>query len=73
MKAYKDPGHKARMTERRERQKQRNYWQGTPDNDTLRNWVAFWKAQHAKSIPGGERRKRQRAMDELIGMDQDLY
>ena len=57
MKSYKDPLHKERMRARRAEQKAR---QGTPNDETLRTWVAFWKAQHAKSIPGGERRKRAR-------------
>ena len=64
------PEHKLRMAERKEARKLRL---GTPNDATLRNWVQFWRAQHAKSIPGSVRRKRKRALDELLGMDAELY
>lgn len=60
MKAYKDPLHKERMRLRRQKQKLRNAYEGTPNNEVLRTWVEFWRAQHAKGIPGSERRKRAR-------------
>lgn len=73
MKAYKDPQHKERMRLRRQRQQMRNAHGGVPDSEVLRTWVKFWREQHAKSVTGSVRRKRARAMGELLAMDGETY
>lgn len=67
------PEHKLRMAERKRKHALWRLSEGTIADEQLRQWCAFWRQQHAKSLPGSERRKRARAFDALIGMDQDLY
>ena len=67
------PEHKLRMAQRKRKHAMWRLSEGTIMDEQLRQWCAFWRQQHAKSLPGSVRRARARAFDTLIGMDQELY
>ncbi len=67
------PEHKERMLQRKRKHALWRLSEGTIADERLRTWCAFWRAQHAKSLPGSVRRRRQRALDNLLAMDGELY